>query len=127
HAELLEKDFGPTRFQQIDDLPCRVHFEALDGIGQVRGRGDEVKVVLQHHIAIQTKVSFAFQEVPGIEHNLHRFGPGEYGQPAHDGAGHEVGMVVIEYAVACAGHGVGYTPETEFRGVRSQTGVWERA
>ncbi len=80
-----------------------------------------MQVVLENDLAEQLQASFFPQKIPKIKHDLDRLRACEHRQPAHDGASHEVWMVVVVDAVARPGHGEGRRRETEFRGMRSQT------
>jgi hypothetical protein len=96
---------------------------ALDSWG---GGSDQMQVVFYDDVAKEAEALFPAEVSPRAEYDLHRFRPREHRQPADDGAGHEVGIVIVVNPVACAGHGVSSRRETEFLGRAFPNGVWER-
>ena len=61
---------------------------------------------------------FPLKEAPGSEDDLHRFRPGEEGQPVIHRGGHEVGCFRVQDSIAAAGHGatsVSYTGSRSFQ------------
>src|SRR5439155_20937155 len=62
------------------------------------------------------------QESPGIEDNLNGIGTGEHREPADDRAGQEIGRLVLEDAVAGAGH---WKDTKQSFGGGFPNGVWE--
>ncbi len=83
-----------------------------------------MEVIFQNHIAVDSETAIVLQKTPGVIEDLYGFGLREHREPADDGAGEEVGVVVFAEAVAGTGHSV--LRDAERPDVRSPRGAWER-
>ena len=54
-----------------------------------------MKVIFEDHIAVDGEAASFLEEVPGVVEELDGLGAREDGKPADDGAGEEVGVLII--------------------------------
>lgn len=71
---------------------------------QILGRGDKVDVVLEDDVAQQREAALVLEELPGVQQDLHRFGPCEHRQPADDCAGQEMRDRRLAKPVSASSH-----------------------
>ena len=55
-GQQIQHAAGACFFQVIDDAPCRPRFKALHGRREIRGGGDEVRVVFQDNVTEQREI-----------------------------------------------------------------------
>ena len=100
----LQQPVRPGGLQGRDQALGGVGLEGSHVLVQFRGAGDQVQVVLQNDVAVDTELALALEILPTVEQHRDGLRAGEDRQPVVDGHGEEVGGVVAEEAVAGAGH-----------------------
>src|SRR5690348_14253379 len=104
--EMQQFEQGPRTvgFQKIDETPGSERLEITDLLGQILGRRNQVQMILQNDVAVENQAPLVVEKLPGIIEDLHGVRPREYREPADDGAGEEVGVVVFVGAITAACH-----------------------